>query len=67
MTCFSSLRFDFSGGEIATVICTAAEAVAQHPTSPPALITSTELFAAAEQELKKRQERFTPAFLSIFQ
>ena len=62
-----SLRFDFSGGEIATVICTAAEAVAQHPTSPPALITSTELFAAAEQELKKRQERFSPAFFSIFQ
>ena len=51
----------------AAVICTAAEAVAQHPTSPPSLITNTELFAAAEQELKKRQERSSSAFLSIFQ
>lgn len=67
VTHFSSLRFEFSGGEIAAVICTAAEAVAQHPTSPPSLITNTELFAAAEQELKKRQERTSSAFLSIFQ
>ena len=27
-------RFEFSGGERASIICTAAEAVAQHPVSP---------------------------------
>ena len=63
--CPSHIRFDFTGGEIASAICAAAELAAKQPPGT-ATITNDNLFTVSELE-QKRKELSSPHILSIFQ